>query len=123
MKRGHCLGLFWLVQMINQNLRIEWNMKIPFLPRPSKAGGYPASSTLKAESFLINDMVIGTAKANVIFFKSAGSQVEVRFNMFSYTNILLIFPPQMLIASRSKSRSKSRSRPVVGFRVTQDVMF
>jgi len=46
------------------------------ISRPTKKDAYPASSTLAADSFVINDMVIGTTKSNVIFFKSAGSHVE-----------------------------------------------
>ena len=45
-----------------------------------KANDFPSSSTLKADAFVINDMVIGTSKSNVIFFQSEGSKVEVNEN-------------------------------------------
>eukprot|EP00794_Sanderia_malayensis_P014238 gene14238-15723_t len=43
---------------------------------PLKRNAYPSSSTLAAVPFVINNMVIGTTKSNILFFQSAGSNVE-----------------------------------------------
>eukprot|EP00795_Rhopilema_esculentum_P015460 gene15460-6711_t len=45
-------------------------------PRPIKKGDYPSSSTLKADAFVINDLVIGTTRSNIVYFKAAGSHFE-----------------------------------------------
>lgn len=42
----------------------------------SRKKDYPTSCTLDERLFIVNDMVIGTTNANILFFTSAGSAVE-----------------------------------------------